>query len=404
MNKRLPLLASGLVVAVALTTSACGAGGGSSSSGPVVFGATLSLTGSLGSIGGVEKLGYQQYVADVNAKGGIDVGGKKRKVELRVLDNRSDPTTASQQASQLVLKDDAVALLGACTPPITVPVGLVAEKERVPYVTSCTPTTAFAQGNKSGWQYSWDFFFGEDAQAALAFKGADQVKTNKKVAIFTDTEPDGVVERVKFKAAAKKAGYSVVGDYTFPVGTSDFASFINEAKTKGAQVVVAQMVPPDGVAMVKQMKSLVFKPRFIVVEKAGDTPTWTQSLGKLAEGTVHQWFWSPTAGYPGAADLQKELEAKKLTEVSDQGIAIACYTVAAVVGDAIDQAGTTDAGKVNAAIKATDKTYPFGPIKFGSDHTQSTSVYLAQYQHGTSVQIVPQVAGVQVQVPPAGLQ
>ena len=46
-----------------------------------------------------------------------------------------------------------------------------------------------------------------------------------------------------------ESGLDVFGDYTFPVGTTDFSSFINDAKSKGAQLVAAQMVPPDGIVI-----------------------------------------------------------------------------------------------------------------------------------------------------------
>lgn len=73
--------------------------------------------------------------------------------------------------------------------------------------------------------------------------------SNKKVALFTDTEPDGVVERGLYKEAFAAAGLEIVGDYTFPVGTSDFSSFISDAKSKDADLVAGRMIPPDGIAL-----------------------------------------------------------------------------------------------------------------------------------------------------------
>lgn len=388
------------VVSLSACASSSGSGGGDPS-GPIVLGATLSLTGPLGTIGPEQEAGYQQYVADINGAGGLRVGKTKRLVKLVVLDNRSDPTQASQQASELILKDNAVALLGAATPTITVPVGLVADKNQIPYVTSSTPVKAFAAGNKAGWEYSWDFFFSEDEQAAIVFAGARTASSNKKVALFTDTEPDGTVERGLYKEAAAKDGFNVVGDYTFPVGTSDFTSFINDAKSKGAQVVVAQMIPPDGIAMVKQMKSLGFAPRFIAVEKAADTPAWL-GLDALADGTVHQWFWSPALNRPGTAHIERTL-GKKYPHISDLDLALAAYDTAAIVCDAIQAAGTTDASQVNSAIKATNKDYTFARIHFGADHTDATQVVLAQWQGDKDVQVYPPVAGVHLEVPPKGI-
>ncbi len=94
------------------------AGGQSSGSAgaPITLGASLSLTGSLGSFGVDQRAGYQQAVADANAAGGIKIGGTAHQVKLVILNNQSDPTTAAQQVRDLVLKDGAQAVLGAGTP------------------------------------------------------------------------------------------------------------------------------------------------------------------------------------------------------------------------------------------------------------------------------------------------
>src|SRR5919197_5157774 len=112
-NTRLALV---IVVVADLLVAACGNGGGSTT---IVLGATLSLTGSLGSFGVLQQKGYRQAAQDLNAAGGVDVGGTRQKVSLTILDNRSDPSLASQQARTLALKDNVTALLGPSTPPIT---------------------------------------------------------------------------------------------------------------------------------------------------------------------------------------------------------------------------------------------------------------------------------------------
>ena len=63
---------SGATLAVAL--AACG-GIGRPSSGPIVLGASLPLTGPLGVFGPVIQGAYEQAVADINEAGGVTVGG-----------------------------------------------------------------------------------------------------------------------------------------------------------------------------------------------------------------------------------------------------------------------------------------------------------------------------------------
>jgi len=386
-------------------TAACGGvkADSSSDTGPITVGTSLSMTGPLGQFGVDLKAGYQQQVDEVNKAGGLDIGGKKRKVELKVLDNRSDPNTATQQVRELVLKDSATAILGGCTPPIVVPAALAAEKQKVPFVSSCNPVLAFAAGNKSP-KYAWDLFFNEKDQATTAAKGLALASGPKKVAIFTDTEPDGVAERGVYKAAFKAEGIEVVGDYSFPVGTSDFSSFINDAKTKGATLVAGQMIPPDGIALWKQMKSLSFTPTLAFVAKASDAANWPQALGPVAEGTLSEGFWSPTNGSAGSADLQKTLGKKYADSFADLNIAVLGYTVSKVVTDAIAAADSTEPAKVNDAIAKTDADYPLGKIAFdATTHTATTPYLLLQWQGGKLAQILPSTSGVTLQSPGKGL-
>lgn len=392
-------------VAPLLLTAACGGVKGASSggTGDIVLGTSLSLTGPLGQFGVDLKSGYEQQVSEVNQAGGLNVGGKKHKVVLKVLDNRSDPNTATQQVRELVLKDSAAAILGGCTPPIVVPEALAAEQQKVPFVSSCNPVLAFQAGNKSGWKYAWDLFFDEREQAATVAKALALSKGSKKVAIFTDTEPDGVAERGLYKAACKAAGLDVVGDYSFPVGTTDFSSFINDAKAKGAKLVAGQMIPPDGIALWKQMKSLSFKPDLAFVAKASDAANWPQALGPVAEGTLSEGFWAPTNGAAGSSDLQNTLGKKYANSFADLNIAVLGYTVAKVVTDAITASDSTDPSTVSDAIGKTNAEYPLGKIAFGSTHTATTPYLLLQWQGGKLVQILPKAAGATLQEPGKGL-
>lgn len=398
-------LALAAVLSLAILASACANSAGSQSTGPggapITLGASLSLTGALGSFGVDQRAGYQQAVADINAAGGVKIGNTSHQVKLVVLNNQSDPTTASQQVRNLVLKDGAQAVLGAGTPPITVPQALVAESLRVPYLTTNTPVGAFAAGAKGGWKYAWDMFFSEPEQAADIIKAVGRFKTNGKIALFTDNEPDGVVERPLYKAAAAANGDHVVGDFSFPVGTTDFTSFITSAKAKGAQIVVGQMDPPDAVTLFKQMKSLGYAPKIGIVAKAGDFISWVTALGHIAEGSLLEAVWLPSWNYAGTAHIEATL-GKKFGNLGDLGTATAAYSVVQVILNAVRRAGSTDAAKVNSALASASLTTPYGLVHFASNHTATMRFAVAQWQGTKTVPVWPAVPGTHLEFPMAG--
>jgi branched-chain amino acid transport system substrate-binding protein len=343
----------------------------------IVVGTTLSLTGSLGVLGRPLEAGYQQEVADVNAAGGIAIGGTREKLKLVVLDNGSDPSTASSQAAELVQHDHAVALLGSATPQIVMPTAVVAEQLHVPFVTSQMPVEAFASGDKTGWTYSWDLFYDEQQQATAAAKALATSAGNKKVVLFTDDEPDSVVERPLYEAALKADGLDVVGDYTFPVGTTNFSSFIADAKAHGAQLMAGQLTPADGAALLKQLTSSGFRPKAAFLAGTSDAGYQPPSLGRLATGTLSAGYWSPGQASPGQLAVISPTLGKKYSGGPDYAPAAVAYAVAEVLTDAIAAAGSTNPAKLNTAIAHTDARTTAGLIKFSQfTHTAITAYHV----------------------------
>jgi branched-chain amino acid transport system substrate-binding protein len=353
-----------------------------------MIGATLPLTGDLGGLGPSLEAGYEQEVADVNAAGGIAIGGTSKKLKLVVVNNGSNPSTASSQARELVLRDHVVALLGSTTPLTVTPVALVAEQLRVPFVTSMMPVQAFASGDKDGWKYSWDFFFDEEQQAADAAKALASVPSNKMVVLFTDSEPDGVVERPLYEAAFKADGLRVVGDYTFAVGTTDLSSLISDAKATGGQLLAGQMAQADGMALWRQLKSSEYHPQAAFLATASDADTWWESLGSTAQDPLSEAYWSPSQA--SGAQLAKITPTlgKKYADTASYASAAMGYAVAEVLTDALAKAGSTKAGTLNAAISKTDAQTTAGRIKFNqSTHTATTPYFITQWQNGKLVQV-----------------
>jgi branched-chain amino acid transport system substrate-binding protein len=266
------------------------------------------------------------------------------------------------------------------------------------------PVEAFASSDKPGWKYSWDFFFDEQQQAADTAKALASVPGSKKVVLFTDSEPDSVVERPLYQAALKADGLDVVGDYTFPVGTTDFSSFVADAKAKGAQLLAGQVNPGDGVALWKQVTSRGFRPKAAFLAKASDAGSWWQSLGRLAQGTLSDGYWSPSQAQAGQLSAISPTLGKKYAGNPNYATAAVAYAVAEVLTDALSKAGSTNPGKVNTAISQTSAQTTAGLIKFsGSTHTASTPYYVTQWQDGKLIQVQPLASGVTFDVPTAGL-
>ena len=87
---RMVTMASAVLVSVA-GLAACSSSGSVSTGSPITVGADLPLSGTFAFFGGYQKWGYDRAVSQVNARGGILIGGKKHKVKLIILNDASTP-------------------------------------------------------------------------------------------------------------------------------------------------------------------------------------------------------------------------------------------------------------------------------------------------------------------------
>jgi branched-chain amino acid transport system substrate-binding protein len=404
MRKRWLTASLALVVAFAATGLAVATSGATASSGTVVIGATIPLTGSFAAFGAQEKIADTLAVSLANKSGGISIGGKKERVKLDILDSQSQPNLTTTQGRTLVLQDHAVALFGTIAPPLVIPLSLVADQLHVPLVHH-TPIQAWLSGSPKGYPYSWDVFFYEPQMTTTQFLASDEVKTNKKVVLFTDTDPDGIVMGKLWTQTAPKYGYKIVAHESFPEGTTDFSSYIANAVAAHAQVLIAQMIPPDAAALWKQMKAAGYDPKTAFCEKCSYQSAWGTTLGSVANGTMVADIWSPLYKYPEyklILSLAKDFGGHVNPGLSGIAQSLTCDQV---LLDAIARAGSTSGAAINAALAKTNGEYPVGHVQFNALHYSAVKAFQTQWENGNTEIVWPKIpGGGSVKAPVAGLK
>ncbi|MGD0658522.1 MAG: amino acid ABC transporter substrate-binding protein [Syntrophorhabdales bacterium] len=354
----------------------------------IVVGSPVSRTGPGAPFGIYMEWGYNALVKDINDKGGLYLSKYKKRLPVKLImyDDESTPEKAVQGQERLVLKDKVHALFSTGNPMNVIPCYLIAEKEGMPMSSAGVPIQAFLSAKpKEGWKWVWDLFFDELEFAKLGFHTLNTVQSNKKVALFTDNTPDGHIQRDLWKKNAPEMGYAIVVDGTFPVGTNDFGDMIRRAQEAGADIVMSQMLPPDAIALWKQMRSLGYKPKAAFFEKGGEPVEWWQANGQAAQGTMTMGFWHPSLPYPGAKELKERFEKERGMAYS-QHIAD-WYTAGRVMMDAIERAGSLDPKAINAEMAKTNKIYEMGTVKYNKDHYFALPCFETQWQNG-KVEIV----------------
>src|SRR5260370_24110239 len=135
----LPILAL-IALLLPFVLTACGSsssssnGNGSGTSKTLLSGAPISLTGATSTEGHLTLEGYQLWVKQVNAHGGIKVGNTSYQVQLKYYDDGSSPTKSAQLSQQLITSDKVNFLLGPYGTAATLQDEAIAEQYKIPMV------------------------------------------------------------------------------------------------------------------------------------------------------------------------------------------------------------------------------------------------------------------------------
>lgn len=373
-------------------------------SGPssIKLGAVLSLTGPMAGFGEGLLFGHQQAIADLNAQGGIQVGGKKLPITYKYYDDGSDPTKAGSLASQLILSDKVDLIVHGNGPPVTtIPIGTTAERYGVP----CIVGSPFEPWSAAGpYKYTWSILFRIGTQPAgfpttgytitSAYFGLnDSVfgQTDGNASVLACGDSDGTGWYGVFPDAMKthSPGYNVISPLLYPVGTTDFSSIIATWKSAKVDILWANTPGPDFGTFWRQAAELNFRPKIALVGRAPlfytDINAWGDDL-PLAVCT--ECWWDPSWPFTGIGSTTPEVLASRWTSQTgspplNRNIAFG-YSAIQIVNDAVGRAGTLDKDKVNTAIGGTNMNAMTGPIKFFPDtHDSPCPVTIKQWQKGT---------------------
>ena len=287
MKKTLSMLLAGAMLATALT--GCGGSASSSSdsqnsgsdstaSGTAFkIGGTGPLTGAAAIYGNACKNGAQIAVDEINAEGG-DI-----QFELNYQDDEHDAEKAVNAYN--TLKDWGMQLsLGSVT---SKPCEATAAETYSDRIFALTPS-ASSTGTTEGKDNMFQMCFIDPAQGTLAADKIAEKKLGTKIAIIwknDDVYSTGIHD--KFVEEAKTKGLQVVSDNTFTdASANDFSVQLNDAKSKGADLVFLPMYYQPASLILTQANAMGYAPKFFGVDGMDGILTMEGFDSKLAEGVM----------------------------------------------------------------------------------------------------------------------
>ena len=358
----------------------------------IKIGAPLALTGGLADEGKKQQIAYDMWLKRVNDGGGINVGGKKMKVELITYDYQTNEQRAQQMAEKLIVDDKVDFLTAPFGSGHTKVVAGVAERYGVPLMAGVASSEAvFDQGYK--------FLFGTLApnsglvnNMVTLFK--KQFPNTKRVAILGREDVFPKAMATALQSAAPKAGMEVVYHETYPVGALDLSSAISKMKSTNPDWIYVTGYTKDLILARKQMADVGLTAPIITMVTGPAYQEYIDALGPLAEGVTSASWWVPVTTFKSTdvfGTTQSFTDEFRKREKMDPEYVHASSAAALVALQmAIEKAGTLDKAKVRDALVALDVMTFYGPIKFGANGMNGgRDLPIIEVQKGKSVVLYP---------------
>ncbi|HUH61199.1 MAG TPA: amino acid ABC transporter substrate-binding protein [Candidimonas sp.] len=354
------------------------------------IGAPLPLTGALAPEGTKLRQGYDLWLDQVKARGGIQVGDKKLAVEMRYYDYQSNTPKAVQLAEKLITDDKVDFLFSPFGSGAAKAASTVAEKNGVPMLaSSASSAEVFNLGYKNLFGLYTD-------NSTLSEPIADLVKAKipgaKRVAILARNDLYPLSLANEFEKSAKKRGIDVVYFERYAIGTLDHAAALTQvAATKPDWIVITGYIN-DLILARKQLADLRVDVPALTMINGPAYDEWISATGKLTENvTTASWF-HPVLSYKsddvfGSTAKFVELFRAKFGTAPDFTQASGA-AVGVILQQAIERAGSKDRDAVRAELKKGGFNTFFAPVSFGSNgiaNSYTPPVY--QLQDG-KVQVV----------------
>jgi len=364
---------------------------GAASSGTLAIGASISLTGSLAREGELTKEGYQLCQDKVNAKGGVDVGGKKAQLDIQYQDDTSKPDVAAQLVDQFNDKGVKLILSSYGSANTEAQAAVIERNGQLMVDSAGADNKIFSKGYKR----TFAVLSPATEYASSIVKAVNEFATPKPKSMVFLSADDGFSKTVTEGGikTAKDLGFTVMDPQYFPNGTSDVSSALTKVKGGHPDVIIGSVHLVEGVAIVKQAKELGVTPAGFGESVAPPTPDFAKTLGAEAENVLGSSQWTDaTTGqdkYFGTAkDYAKDIQARfgHAPDYHDAEASAACLALVL----AVEKAGASDADKVRDALAGVDTTSFFGKIKFdatGQNVYKPMSVI--QVQKGQAVTVWP---------------
>jgi len=315
------------------------------------------------------------WAEQVNAAGGLNVKGKKRKVELVGFDDRSEAETVVRTYEKLMGSDKVDLILPPWGTGANFAVMPVIQKFGYPMI---APT---ATGRKL-LQMKNPYFFAILQQPDVMMNALAEflkARNTKTAAVIHVDELFGLENLTALETAFKEKGIQVIEKKSYPLGVKDLKPVLNDIKAKNPDAFVALSYPPDTFLVTAQAREIAFNPKAFYSAVGTAFPVYRDKMGPAAEGVMGFGTLNPktSAAVKAYFDAHKARHKKE----PDRWASAHAWAGLQIMQQAVAKVGL-DRKALRDAIASGEFDTVIGKVRFKNGENVSTPGVVSQWQSG----------------------
>jgi len=329
----------------------------------IAIGVAGPMSGGEATFGRQFRNGAELAAADINAAGGVL--GKQLRLEIG--DDACDPKQARSIAEKFANAGLPLVVGHSCSSS-SIP---ASEAYAEGNVLQITPASTNPQFTERGLWNTFRTCGRDDQQGAVAGAYLAKAFRGKNIAILNDKTTYGKGLADETKKALNQAGVKerILESYT--KGDKDFTALVTKLKLGAIDIVYVGGYHQEAGLILRQMRDQGLKTVLMAGDALADKE-YASITGPAGEGTLFTFGPDPRKT-PANAAIVKRFGEKG---IDPEGYTLYTYAALQVWSQAVAKAGTTDAKKVAAALKAGTWTSVLGPITYTPKGDMTTLGYV----------------------------
>lgn len=332
----------------------------------LLIGGNAPMSGSAASFGIGQARALEKAIEEVNAKGGLNIGGVKYKLELKVYDNKGKADESVSIANKLILDEKVKYIMDAAVGATCRAIQTITAPNNVYFSFSCWGKMLCGPEVPLNWRVGFSPYEMSDAFIVGLSKANPKAKTIATISPNDTSGWDGAKGEIR---AAEKVGIKSVAEIYYEREQQDFHSILGQILGKKPDIVDLGGTPAGtGGLILKQLHEMGY--RGIKAWAVCSMASLAQEVaGKdAAEGlyiAVNWDYLSPKYTLPGLREFIKWYENKYKESLDYFGLT--AYVNSKIVFSVMEKIQSIDPIKVSEGIMA-NQPYDtiLGPVVYGN--------------------------------------